>query len=359
MGAQSSASGVSVAASQPTRPSASDVLAVVVVHVPHLLGYFSNRLAVVKLCLESLLRHKPAATQALVFDNGSCPQARRLLLGLMQDGQIDFLLRCRANIGTPAALRMVFGLGLRPVIAYSDDDVFFHPGWLEPELDILAQFPEAGMVSAVPTLDGADHAVEAVKQRVRADASVRIESEGRIPAAWEENWARSTGRDPEARAQLAQETSVPRISRSGVQAYVGATHFQYVGYAARLLDCLPAEWPNSLMGNMRDLDESIDRAGFLRLSTTQRHVQHMGNAVSDGIRREAAGMGLPVADPVRPPWLTPLEVRLERNRRVHGKIWVTYRHLGRLLDGEDIVPDRPVESGQQAGARDPGSAVTG
>jgi len=47
---------------------------------------------------------------------------------------------------------------------------------------------------------------------------------------------------------------------------------------------------------------------------------------------------------VRPPWLTPLEVRLERNRRVHGKIWVTYRRIGRLLDGEAIVPDGVAEA---------------
>ena len=359
MGAQSSASGVSVAASQPTRPSASDVLAVVVVHVPHLLGYFSNRLAVVKLCLESLLRHKPAATQALVFDNGSCPEVGRFLEGLVGGGGLDFLWRSRTNIGTPAAMRLTFGLAHRPLVAYSDDDVFFFPGWLEPQLAVLGEFPGAGMVTGVPTLDGADHALESTLAWTRAERRLRVEPEAHIPEAWEEDWARSTGRDPAERLRQCRATPVARVGRQGIEALVGASHFQFVGPVARLWPCLPAEWPSSLMGNMRDLDESIDRAGFLRLSTTLRYVQHMGNAVSDGIRREAAGMGLPVADPVRPPWLTPLEVRLERNRRVHGKIWVTYRHLGRLLDGEDIVPDRPVESGQQAGARDPGRAVTG
>ena len=320
-------------------PSPADVLAVVVVYVPHLRGYFTNRLAVVRLSLESLIRHKPPETQVLVFDNGSCPEVQALLASGVESGRIALVLRTRTNIGTPAAIRTVFRLGLRPVIAYGDDDVFYDPGWLEPQLEVLRRFPTAGMVSGVATLDGADHALEATLQAARADPSVRIDAQARIPETWEEDWALSTGRDPAQRAAQARATPVPRLEADGMRLFVGATHFQYVGWAERLAACLPAAWPMSLMGNMRELDEAIDRQGYLRLSTADRHVRHMGNAVGQGLRQEATGFGLTVAPPLSPPRLTWLEARLRRIRRVRSKVWVTYRHIGRLLDGEAILSD--------------------
>jgi hypothetical protein len=332
-------------------PSPADVLAVVVVYVPHLRGYFTNRLAVVRLSLESLCRQKPAETKLLVFDNGSCTEVRGLLAGMLQDGRIDFMVRSRSNIGTPAAIGIIFRLGLRPVIAYGDDDVFYGPGWLEPQLDVLARFPMAGMVSGVATLDGADHAVDGTLQALRSDRRVTLDLEGRIPEAWEQDWALSTGRDPTQRGAEARATSVPRLEADGIRLFVGATHFQYVGWAERLAACLPREWPTSLMGNMRDLDEAMNRQGYLRLSTAERHVRHMGNAVAESVRRDAASLGLHVAPAVAPPRLTELERRLERVRRIHSKIWVTYRSIGQLLDGEAILSDALVRAEGLVGQR--------
>jgi len=111
-----------------------------------------------------------------------------------------------------------------------------------------------------------------------------------------------------------------------------------------LAACLPEAWPMSLMGNMRELDEALDRMGYLRLSTAERHVRHMGNAVAGSLRQEAAAMGL-LADPAaRRPHITGIESRLERSMWVHGKLWVTYRRIGRLLDGEAIIPDAVAEA---------------
>lgn len=325
-------------------PSPEDVLAAVIVYVPHLHGYFTNRLAVVRLSLESLIRHKPRETRLLVFDNGSCAEAQSLVADLVDGGHVDLLLRSRSNIGTPAALRTILALGLRPFIAYGDDDVFYYPGWLEAQLAVLSTFPAAGIVSGVPTLDGADHAIDATLRAARADRSIHIDPLARIPEGWEEDWAQSTGREVAVRTTLARETPVVRLEREGLQAFVGAAHFQYVGRADELSACLPAAWPDSLMGDMRDLDEAIDDRGRMRLSTVGRFVRHMGNAVAEGLRREAAELGFEVAAALQPPRVTRLESRLERSRWVHGKIWVTYRRVGRLLDGEAIVPDSVAEA---------------
>lgn len=327
-----------------------DVLAAVIVYVPHLRGYFTNRLAVVGLSLRSLIRHKPPQSRLAVFDNGSCEEVRTMLAAHVQRGEIDLLVRSWTNIGTPAALRILLSLELRPLVAYGDDDVFYYPGWLEEELAIWSAFPRVGMVSGVASLDGADHAVEATLRAAQNDPSIRLELAAHIPAEWERDWARSTGRDPEARAEHALRQPVALLERQGVRAFAGATHFQYLGRASELLAALPQDRPASLMGNMRHLDEGIDRMGRMRLSTTRRVVRHMGNAVADELRQEASAMGLDVAPPRRPPRLTPLETLLERNRWIHGKMWVAYRRLGRVLDGEGIVPDSVMEADREAPA---------
>lgn len=323
--------------------AAADVAAAVIVYVPHLRGYFTNRLAVVSLSLQSLIRHKPPQSKLVVFDNGSCEAVRSMLATHLQRGEIDLLVRSWTNIGTPAALRIILNMGLRPLIAYGDDDVFYYPGWLEAELAVWSAFPRVGMVSGVATLDGADHAIEATLRAAHRDPFIRLESEAYIPADWEADWARSTGRDPAARAEHARRRPVPLLERQGVQAFAGATHFQYLGRASELLAALPQDRPASLMGNMRVLDEGIDRMGRMRLSTVKRVVRHMGNAVADELRQEATAMGLDVASAHRPPRVTRLETLLEKNRWVHGKMWVAYRRIGRVLDGEGIVPDSVME----------------
>lgn len=328
-----------------------DVLAVVVVYVPHLRGYFTDRLGVVRLSLESLIRHKPADTPLLVFDNGSCMEVRSLLAEGARRGEISYVLRSRTNIGTPAALRLILGLGIRRLIAYGDDDVFYDPGWLEAMLEVWSAFPQAGMVSGVATLDGADHAVEATLRLAREDRSIRWDGEPLLPEEWEEDWAVSTGRDPKARLELVRRTPVPRLVCAGREAYVGATHFQYLGRAEDLAACLPKAWPDSLMGNMRILDDGIDGLGRMRLSTPRRVTRHIGNAVSSRLREQARGRGFTVDEPRRPPQPTGFERRLASNTWMYGKLWVSYRRLGRLLDGEAIVPDSVAEAMQARDAR--------
>lgn len=320
------------------------VAAAVIVYVPHLRGYFTNRKGVVSLSLQSLIRHKPPKTMLVVFDNGSCEEVRRMLALHLRRGEIDLLVRSWTNIGTPAALRILLSMNLRPLVAYGDDDVFYYPGWLEEELAVWSAFPGVGMVSGVATLDGADHAVGATLEAAQADPTMRISADRHIPAEWEADWALSTGRDPETRAEESRRCPVALLECRGVEAFVGATHFQYLGRASELLAALPAGSETSLMGNMRVLDEALDRMGRMRLSTARRVVRHMGNTIADELRQEAAGFGLDVPAARAIPRMTAFETLLGRNRWVHGKMWVAYRRIGCVLDGEGIVPDSVMEA---------------
>jgi hypothetical protein len=214
--------------------------------------------------------------------------------------------------------------------------VFFTPGWLEAQLALLTEFPEAGVVSGAPTLDGAMHAVASTIGRSREAASGMQVGESGVPEDWEVDWALSTGRDPEERRRFARETRIPTVRRGEVTAYAGATHFQFVGRVGAIAAGMPGEWPSSLMGGLKELDAGVDRAGYLRLSTSERYCRHIGNAVTPSMRLEAERDGYEVGKPVRSPRRTALNRYASVNRNLRGKLWTLYMRLGVLLDGEEI-----------------------
>ncbi len=318
-------------------PKPRDVLVAVIVHVPHLLGYFRDRLSVIRLSAESLFKHTPSQVCIMFFDNGSCPEASDLLSGYLAQGKIDLLLRSSWNIGKLAAMGMIFRAAPRPVVALADDDIFYYPGWLEAQLQVLAAFPRVGMVSGVPTADGATHGMQtALTAAERQD--VQLLGHRSPTQDWERDWAMSTGRDPAEYLRRIQDFRLPHFSCGGVQALGGATHFQFLAFRDRLLECLPAEWPANLMGGMRELDAAADRAGYLRLSTTRRYVRHIGNRLHQEILGVAQELDLPTEPPLRLPRFSMPERLAMRVRRVRSWVWRLYRRIGLLIDGPGVQP---------------------
>jgi hypothetical protein len=282
----------------PSRFKASDysparVTVCVLTYVPHTAGYFRQRLEILRLCLSSLLASTDSAYDLLVFDNGSSQEAVDYLDGLQEGGQIQFLIRSGQNIGKIGAWQLMFHLAPGEVIAYSDDDIFYSPGWLEAGLEILGAFPRAGMVSGVPVRNAATYAVQAVDACLADTASgVTARRERRIPDEWEADWAASTGRDPAEHLKAFQDRQDLVLESQGVEAIAGANHFQFIAPKDLLLRCLPEGWPGRLMGHMVELDEAVDRTGSLRLSTTGRYTRHIGNQVSPDLAEEARRLGV-------------------------------------------------------------------
>jgi glycosyltransferase involved in cell wall biosynthesis len=312
------------------------VTVAMVTYLPNLAGYFEQRLDVLKLVLSSLNAHTTPDHELYVFDNGSCESVVDYLVELRQAGQIDCLMLSQRNLGKIDALRILFNAAPGEVIAYNDDDILFYPGWLEAHLEVLRLFPRVGMVSGVPVRNAAGHARKSLERLSEEGApGLSITQERRIPDEWEADWAASTGRDPQAHLQAINEQSdlVLRIQKPDGQGFCeaigAANHFQFVAPKPVILQALPGKWTGKLMGSMIELDEAIDNLGYLRLSTARRYTRHLGNSLSESVRREAGDLGLRVETGSQPisskptgrgrkrPWL----LRIPGSRKVFMAIY--------------------------------------
>lgn len=287
------------------------VTTAILTYVPSLEGYFSERLEVLKLVFASLKMHTHLATDVLVFDNGSCPQAIDFLESLKAAGEIDFLLQSRQNIGKIGALKILFEAAPGEIIAYNDDDIFFYPGWLEASLAVLDSFPQVGMVSTDPVRNANAYARQSLDRLIaNPPAGITCQQERRIPDAWEIDWALSTGRNPEQHLKDTREwlDVVLKLERplGTLEAFGGSNHYQFIARKDVILKAMPNAWSGKLMGAMIEMDEAIDQMGYLRLATSQRLSRHIGNTLNAEMRQEATRQGLDVAfkpakHPVRRP----------------------------------------------------------
>ncbi len=266
------------------------VTVAVLVHIPHLAGYFEQRLDVLKVCLTSILEHTDQPYDLLVFDNASCEQVEAYLLDLRRMGAIRYLIQAAENIGKIGAFQILFRAAPGEVVAYCDDDIYHYPGWLGAHLEILDTFPNVGMVSgcAVRSLFE-DERISSNLRFAETEPGVIVRRGDFIPEAWVRDWAESYGRDM---AAVEQETAGKEdivLEYRGVQAYAMANHNQFVTPKAVITRCLPRTWSGRLMGEMRELDIAVNQAGYLRLTTIDRTTQHMGNRLSPELARGERG----------------------------------------------------------------------
>jgi hypothetical protein len=263
------------------------VTVAMLIYLPHLSGYFKHRFDVLKLSIGSLLRNTEHPYDFLVFDNDSCDQVKKYLNELLEGGEIRYLLTSGENIGKLGALRLISGAIPGEVLAYTDDDTFFNPGWLEAHLGILDSFPKVGMVSGSPERTLFDHAISSNLDYAAKNDDVSLSYGKTIPEQWEREWASSLGKDVEKYLAEIRELDDIIMIQGGNRAYATACHNQFVMHKSVAIDFLQREWSGRLMGGMNELDNSIDGAGYLRLTTLDRTTRLIGNLVTPEMEEEA------------------------------------------------------------------------
>jgi hypothetical protein len=264
------------------------VTVAVLVHVPHLTGYYEHRWPVLRACLDSIRQHTEVPFDLFVFDNGSCPPIRDYLLAEQDAGAIQYLLRSRINVGKIDAFQILFRAAPGEIVAYCDDDFYFEPGWLGQHLAVLDTYPRVGMVSGyvIPTFF--DPSRISANLDFSQDPDVRSERGKFIPDLWIRDWATSTGRDPSQAMKEAERIEEVKLSYGGITAFAAANHDQFVAPKGVVISALPETWSGRLMGEMLELDERINGMGYLRLATPERASRHLGNVLPGDL---SAGAG--------------------------------------------------------------------
>jgi len=276
----------------------------VLVYAPHQAGYFQNRLDVTRMTIESILTNTREPFDLLVFDNGSCPEMVDYLKSLEASGKIDYLILSKRNVGKLNALKIIFNSAPGEVVAYTDDDVFHLPGWLDAHLKIIDTFPNVGAVTGFY-----------IRQRVAMSSDstlafvnqpgIQTERGLLMPRKWEEEYLVNSGRDWERYEKEVAGIEDIIVTYQGLQAWVSAHHFQMVCPKAviqEVLDeMLPEGWSGDVMGRMVEMDDRMDARGYLRFCTREQAVRLMGNAISEEVADLARESGLDVgaAEPLK------------------------------------------------------------
>ena len=256
-------------------PKPARVTVAVIVYIPFLSGYYAHSLEVLQACLGSLWKSTDLPSDMMVFDNASCPEVRAFLSQAHEQKRIQYLVLSDKNIGKGGAWNFIFQAAPGEFIVYADSDIRFFPGWLKSSLEILEAYPNAGMVTARP-MRTPESFYSSTLAWAQSEPGVTIESGAFIPWEVYRQHVASLGTSEEQARQWYESRQDWRLTYQGVRVLIGAAHFQFTARKATLANFLPFEMERP-MGQVRSLDEQINQAGYLRLTTFEPLVIHMGN----------------------------------------------------------------------------------
>jgi glycosyltransferase involved in cell wall biosynthesis len=255
-------------------------------YIPFLSGFYADMLDVLKACLNSIWENTDADYDLLVFDNASCEEVRQYLLDEHQAGRIQMLMLSKKNLGKGGAWNAILGGAPGEVIVYTDNDCLFYKGWLSRSLQILDTYPNAGMVTARPFRTNEAFYTSSVKWGETTEG-VLAEKGHFIPFETFREFDLSLGQSEEEIRQHYDTTSDVRLSYQGVQAIVGASHWQFATRREVIAQFLPFSMDRP-MGQVKQLDQRMNEAGYLRLMPTEPLAMNMSNTLR-------ANLGQPVS----------------------------------------------------------------
>jgi glycosyltransferase involved in cell wall biosynthesis len=253
------------------------VTAAVLNYIPFLSGFYSDTLDVLKVCLKSLREGVHSSFDLMVFDNGSCPEVKQFLLEEQEEGRIQYLLLSEKNLGKGGAWNMILSGAPGEIIAYTDSDALFYPGWLEKSLELLETFPNVGMVTARPFRTNPEFITSTIAWGERTETAC-VEKGDFIPFEVFREFDLSLGQS-EAEIRQHYETSTDhRLTYKGVSAIAGASHWQFTARKDVLARFLPFDMSRP-MGQVKQLDQRMNEAGYLRLMPMEPYAMNMSNTL--------------------------------------------------------------------------------
>ena len=246
-------------------------------YIPFLSGFYAETLDVLKACLQSIRNSPGLPFDLMVFDNGSCVEARDFLVSEKEAGRIQYLILSEKNVGKGGAWNVMLPGAPGEIIAYTDSDVLFSAGWLKRSVEILETFPNVGMVTARPFRTPPEF-YTATLDWARKAGTLQPDTQQFIP--WETflEFNLSLGQSEEENRKVYAETRDWVMTCNGVTALAGASHWQFTAYKATLQQFLPFDMAKP-MGQVRQLDQRMNEAGLLRLMVCAPLAMNMSNTL--------------------------------------------------------------------------------
>lgn len=248
-----------------------------VTHLPNFEGYHEHRFEVVKTSLTTMRENAGLDCDILIWDNGSCPEFRDWLLDEYKPTGVVLSPNVGLTSGRAGLLRIV---PPTTIIGLADDDMYYYPNWFKASVDLMKQFPNVGQVSGWPVRTQMRWGNRTTLEWARRYAVLEL---GKfIPEQWDRDFCTSIGREWDFHVHYTKKDMDKRITYQGHQAYAVAHHCQFVCKAENLVEILRQN--KEAMSDDKVLDNAVDGAGYLRLTTVDRYVRHIGNVLDDELK---------------------------------------------------------------------------
>ncbi|WP_168191373.1 MULTISPECIES: glycosyltransferase family A protein [Antarcticibacterium] len=296
---------------------------VVVVFIPALTGYYQNSLEVFELCIKSLILANNGHYSITLVNNGSCSEVEDLIESYSSE-EIDCIIHHRQNIGKIDALVGAARGAREELITLSDADILYKPNWDSAIYEIFNAFKKAGSVSPISFRHGLFYGTSSVFKQILFG---RIKfSYLPVPENFDDQnkYLSSINWNNEKNDQV----KWPIVSRNGVRAIVGSGHQVITIKREVLFSTVPKIPSLTLVGGDSEnkyIDEPIDKAGLMRLSTYQNFAYHMGNQVEDWMHNIPSGQKLNIQSQD----ISPSEKK--KRKTPSHKVYILKKHLLKTL----------------------------
>jgi len=247
-------------------------------YIPVLAGYYSQMLDVLKVCLGSIRDTADLPFDLLVFDNGSCEEVTRYLNEEKNQGRIQYLMLSSKNLGKGGAWNMIFSGAPGEIIAYTDNDVQFYPGWLSNSVSLLESYPNVGMVTARPFRTPPEFYTSTLNW-AKDNPDVIVENGQLIPFDVLHVFNLSLGQEDEYSRGLIKNSEDILLDYRNSRAIVGGSHWQFTARKDVLQDFLPFQMDRP-MGQVRQLDDRMNQKGYLRLMLPEPLAMNLSNSLA-------------------------------------------------------------------------------
>ncbi len=238
--------------------------------------YFKDSQTIFKYCIESLVNTVHSKTRISIVINGCCQEISDMIYEYQRQYPIiDQIFYTKENLGKINAIYSIVKSNLEPLLTISDADVMFLPNWQKEVETVFVDFPEAGMVSPVPSSKGFLFSTASTLYYGLFKGKIKFQKvkdpEGLI------NFQTSVG------SNLYQKIHLEKylvVSNGKKEAVVGCGHF-VATFRKEVFEASPTkvcQFRVQMGSEVSYLDDPNDVSGHLRLATLGNYAYHLGNS---------------------------------------------------------------------------------